>query len=269
MIRHRTLLGTSLLGTALLSAALLSITVFLIAPAAAETIEHRGVSFRIYRFDPATEDLELHLAGENKPGKFTEVAEKVRSDGKKLKFAMNSGIFEKNFIPTGLHISNGKTIVPLNREDFVKEQEGQFTPNFYLKPNGVFLFYESGSASIMETVSFAFTKTAKPDIAVQSGPLLVSQGEIHPALNKGSESTHYRNGVGVTKSGDVVFACSAIDPETGLTNLFTFADLFLNQLECPDALYLDGAISDIFIEGETDEIRNRNLFAGIFTITDK
>ena len=259
MVRHLTRMGS----------ALLSLVVSLATTASAETVEHRGVTFHVYRLDPATENLELYLAGEKVPGKFTEVAELLQAEGKKLKFAMNSGIFEKTFIPSGLHISEGNSIKDLNLKDFVKQNHSEFTPNFFLKPNGVFYYYKDGKAGIRETSEYLKATAATPWIATQSGPLLVQDGKIHSALGKNSESKHYRNGVGVTEDGNVLFACSEIDPEKGLTNLYNFGHMFREKLNCPNALYLDGAISDIYIAGETGEIRNRNLFAGIFTITEK
>lgn len=248
---------------------LLSLAVLFVTDAFSETVEHRGVTFWIYRFDPATENLELHLAGENKPGKFTAVAEAIRGEGKRLKFATNAGIFEGNFLPTGLHVSKGRKIIPLNTEEFVKVRDGQFTPNFYLKPNGVFYLLKDGKAGILETEEYQEAKIPAPRIATQSGPLLVRNGKIHPVLGENSESVRYRNGVGVTKNGDVIFASSVLDRERGMSNLYRFAEMFRDKLNCPDALYLDGDISYIFIDGVTPEIEDTNWFAGIFTITEK
>ncbi len=62
--------------------------------ASAEVVEHRGAKFHVYRLDPAKEKLELHLSGKKgEPNTFVKLAEKVKSQGRVLKFAMNSGIF--------------------------------------------------------------------------------------------------------------------------------------------------------------------------------
>ena len=259
MVRHLTLLGS----------ALLSLVVSLATTASAETVEHRGVTFHVYRLDPATENLELRLAGKNKPGKFTEIAEQVRAEGKQLKFAMNSGIFEGNFLPSGLHIADGKTVTKLNTKDFVKQSEGEFTPNFYLKPNGVFYFYKDGKAGIRETGEYLKAGMPTPWVATQSGPLLVRNGTIHPVLGENSESERYRNGVGVTKDGEVIFACSVLDRDKGMSNLYRTAEMFRDKLGCPDVLYLDGDISYAYIDGVTPPLEDTNWFAGIFTITEK
>ncbi|MDF1859215.1 MAG: phosphodiester glycosidase family protein [Verrucomicrobiales bacterium] len=246
-------------------------SVFLLSPALrAEVLEHEGTSYHLYRFNPSTENLELHLSGEkNKPNRFTELEEKMKAKGRRLKFAMNSGIFEGTFLPTGLHIAGGKTIVPLNTDDFVKEREGQFTPNFFLKPNGVFYLMKDGQAGILETSKYQQANIRpKPLLATQSGPLLVQDRKIHPVLTKDSTSIRYRNGVGVTTDGKIIFACSVLNRETGMSNLYNFAEMFRDKLNCPNALYLDGDISYIYIRDITPPLEDTNFFAGILAITE-
>ena len=51
-----------------------------------------------------------------------------------------------------------------------------------------------------------------------------------------------RHGVGARADGTVVFAMTR-DP----VNLYTFASLFRDVLRCPDALSLDGAISQFYV----------------------
>ena len=214
--------------------------------------------------------LELFLPEKKgEPNHFTHLEERLKKKGRRLKFAMNSGIYDQEFRPSGLHISAGKTITKLNTEDFVKEHEDQLTPNFFLKPNGVFYLMESGAAGILETERYQQVNLRpKPMIATQSGPLLVEDKEIHHALNKESTSVLYRNGVGVTSDGKVVFACSVISRETGKTNLFHFAEMFRDKLKCPNALYLDGVISDIYIRELMPAVRDRNVYAGILAISE-
>jgi len=230
---------------------------------------HRGIHFWFYEYDPAVEELSLHLTDKaGDPNTFPKVAEKVTAEGKKLLFATNSGIFEGDFRPTGLHVSDGKTITKLNLETFVKEREGQFTPNFFLKPNAVFAIDEAGQAVVLESKRFS-QSGIKPRIATQSGPLLVANGKIHPILTADSTSARLRNGVGVRKDGTVVFACSVMDQELGRSNLYTFAEFFRDVLHCPDTLYLDGDISYVYIDGKTGPLEKTNFFAGIFAITPR
>lgn len=248
--------------------AMLAVALFWSSSLPAETLDHKGTSYWVYRLQGLDDKLELHLsATEGEPNRFPDLAERVAAQGRRLTFALNSGIFEPSFLPTGLHISDGKTIVPLNLETFVKTSETDVTPNFFLKPNGVFFLRHDGRAAVVESTRYA-TLGEEPRIATQSGPLLVAGGQIHPAFNAESTSRRYRNGVGVTASGEVIFACSLLDPEIGLANLHSFATLFRDALGCPDALYLDGVISYIFIEGLTEPIRETNWFGGIFAITE-
>ncbi|MCG8603213.1 MAG: phosphodiester glycosidase family protein, partial [Verrucomicrobiales bacterium] len=226
--------------------------------------------YYVYRLKPEKEKLELFLSGKKgEPNLFTHLEERLNRKGRRLKFAMNSGIFEGTFLPTGLHIANGKTHVKLNSDNFVKERDGQLTPNFFLKPNGVFYLTESGIAGVLETSQFKKAAIQPgPMVATQSGPLLVERGKIHPVLTKDSTSERYRNGVGVTKSGKVVFVCSVLNRETGMSNLYNFAEMFRDKLDCPNALYLDGDISYIFIRGVTPELRDTNFFGGILAVTE-
>lgn len=249
---------------------LLLLALLLATPASAEKIEHRGVTFWVYRLDPKKTKLELHLSAERgEPNTFPDLSARVGKTGRRLVFATNSGIFEGNFLPTGLHIAEGKAIVKLNREDFVKEREGQFTPNFFLKPNGVFFIAKNGAAGVLETEKYRkATGSLDAVLATQSGPLLVENGRIHPVLTEDSTSVRFRNGVGVTKDGTVVFACSVLEVGVGESNLYRFGELFRDRLGCPDALYLDGDISYFYIRGETPPIERTNWFAGILAVTE-
>ena len=75
----------------------------------AETIEHKGATFWVYRLDLKKEKLELFLAEtKGKPQTFKDLEARLNKEGKQLKLALNSGIYEPTFLSTGLHISEGK-----------------------------------------------------------------------------------------------------------------------------------------------------------------
>jgi len=216
-----------------------------------ETVAHHGAEFWVLRVDPKVEKIELHLPEKTgEPNTFPKLAARLEAQGRRLRFAMNSGIFEGNFRPTGLHIAEGVTATALNLDNFVKTSEGELTPNFFLKPNGVFYLLPDGAAAIAESHRYA-SLGERPVLATQSGPLLVEKGKIHPVLQADSTSRRFRNGVGVTEAGGVVFVCSVADPGRGLSNLYHFAELFRDRLGCPDALYLDGDLSHIHLRGKT------------------
>ena len=164
-------------------------------------------------------------------GNFEALRAAVESGENRLLFAINSGIYAKDYTPLGLHVEDGKILEPLNR----KEGGG----NFFLKPNGVFFVHE-GKGAIRETERFHEAKLA-PSFAVQSGPMLALDGKPHPKFQPASDSVHIRNGVGVAPDGRIAFAISSKP-----VNLHTFASFFIEALECPDALYLDGTLSGMY-----------------------
>jgi uncharacterized protein YigE (DUF2233 family) len=155
-------------------------------------------------------------------------------------FMMNAGMFHSNYDAVGLLISNGQLISKLDTT--TKEMHG----NFYMYPNGVFYFNAKNKANVLTTEEFKSAKISKSDIlmATQSGPMLVIDSKIHPAFSPFSKNLNIRNGVGVTPEGKLIFAISESP-----VNFYDFALFFRDYLNCPDALYLDGAISDMYYEG--------------------
>ena len=151
-------------------------------------------------------------------------------EGGKLTFAMNAGMYHSDMAPVGLFIDNGGEKKPLNRDG----GDG----NFFLKPNGV--FYASGkTAGVMETSRFD-KLNVKVDVATQSGPMLVIDGQIHPRFSASGTSRKIRNGVGVRNANTIIFAISD-EPVT----FSEFAAMF-KQLGCANALFLDGSISSLY-----------------------
>lgn len=153
------------------------------------------------------------------------------------KFIMNAGMFHENYKPVGLLISQGKILSLL---------DSSITPNFgnfYMYPNGVFLMTKSFKPKVLITDIYKsyFANDSEILCATQSGPILVYNNQIHPAFSSSSTNKNIRNGVGVTKNGEIVFAISK-SPITFYDFSMAFRDLF----DCPNALYLDGAISELF-----------------------
>ena len=109
-----------------------------------------------------------------------------------------------------------------------------------MKPNGVFLISNQG-ASIVESSKFRATN-ASVKVATQSGPMLIQRGQIHPAFREGSANKYIRSGVGILSNQEIVFAISN-EP----VNFYDFAKLFQEHFGCHDALYLDGAISEMYL----------------------
>ncbi|MER9444265.1 phosphodiester glycosidase family protein [Mesorhizobium sp. M0340] len=74
--------------------------------------------------------------------------------------------------------------------------------------------------------------------ATQSGPMLVIDGRLHPRFEQNGTSRYIRNGVGVRDENTVVLAISRSEVSLG-----SFARLFRDALDCPSALFFDGAVS--------------------------
>ena len=165
---------------------------------------------------------------------------------------MNGGIFEPGGVPSGLLIQNGKVLNPVNRN----KGEG----NFFLQPNGIFLIGSTGAA-VIRTDEYPL-KDITIQQSVQSGPLLMRQGKVHPAFNANSTSRLHRNGVGVTRKGEVVFAMTDFHSPK-FPNLYEFAQLF-QTLGCDDALFLDGDLSQMC--SGTDLLKTSNNFGSIIAV---
>jgi uncharacterized protein YigE (DUF2233 family) len=131
--------------------------------------------------------------------------------------------------PVGLYIEN-RTILSA-----IVTREGP--GNFGLLPNGVFCI-EPARFTVIESRAFA---SAPLDCvhALQSGPMLVIDGDFHPRFLPDSDSRLIRNGVGVSPDGQRAVFVIANTP----VNFFEFARFFRDGLNLPQALYLDGSIS--------------------------
>ena len=204
------------------------------APAAsAFSVEHQGIGFDVYRLDKG-EEQSLGFFWKRADGtpysSIHTLREVLQAQGRELIFAVNGGIFSKQFTPLGLYIENGRRYYQLTR--------GDGGGNFFLLPNGVFYITEQG-ARVVETKDYQ--PAGRVINAIQSGPILATGGRLHPRFIKGYHSKHIRNGVGVDREGRVVFAISN-EP----VNFHDFGTLFKDKLLCPNALYLDGTISEMY-----------------------
>ncbi len=155
----------------------------------------------------------------------------IERSGKRLRFATNGGMYREDRSPAGLFIQNGRPLSRLNTADG--------PGNFHLKPNGVFLLRNDGSADVVTTEEFR--DTGSITFATQSGPMLLIGGATHPKFRQDSEWLNIRNGVGVRPDGAVVFSISQI-PVT----FHEFAAHF-REMGCTDALYLDGFVSRCYL----------------------
>ena len=173
----------------------------------------------------------------------------------------NGGMYTPSQDPEGLLICNSQIIEPIDTGKGPLNR----TLNFYMMPNGIF-YIEKNKANILETQDFKeklINNTIKPIYATQSGPLLLKDYKYHTDLNHNSKSKKIRSGVGVMENGNVVFIISK-----NSINFHDFTTVFKNILGCKDALFLDGAISLMYLKNSNpSEIGGG--FGTIISVTKK
>lgn len=197
---------------------------------AVREIEHAGVTFRVVSVDPTRVDLDLygHTPDGSDVHRFAELDAWLDSQGRRLIAVTNAGIFMEDLRPLGLCVERGRLVRDVNRADGYG--------NFYLKPNGIF-WLDAAGAHVAETAAYAPTGDVR--LATQSGPLVLSDGQLHPSLRADSPNVLVRSGVCVDARGRVHLAIS------DATRFYELATLFRDALGCDDGLYLDGAISQL------------------------
>jgi len=236
----------------------LAILVFLISAsmgqAACRQTNYNGNDYTICTFDTRKDKIALFNldAGGQPFGGFSNLQQTQAAQGQQLSFAMNAGMFGADLKPIGLYVENGKMLHRLNRRTG--------SGNFHLKPNGVF-YIAGGKAGVMDTDAYA-KSGIRPELATQSGPMLVINGAIHPKLSPNGTSAKIRNGVGVVDDHTVVFAIS-----DGFVTFYDFAALFLEQLNCKNALFLDGSVSSLYAPdvGRSDFLARLGPMLGVTT----
>ena len=202
--------------------------------------------------DIKKQDIQLYW--KNDTGEIFRNIQNLRSylekNKKKLVFAMNGGMFKPDNSPQGLFIQKRKTLSPLDTSSG--------SGNFYLKPNGVF-YITTGNVPVICTTA-DFKDDGKIKYATQSGPMLLINGQIHPAFKQGSANLNIRNGVGILPGNKVIFAMSKAP-----VNFYDFASYFKN-LGCVNALYLDGFVSRTYLP-EKNWIQTDGNFGVIIGVT--
>lgn len=222
------------------------------AQAGCRSLSYHDNAYTVCEFDTRKDKIALFNAdASGQPyGSIEALRQALAAKGQGLAFAMNAGMFGTDLKPIGLYVEGGKLLHKLNR--------ASGPGNFHLKPNGV--FYVAGAkAGVMETEAFA-KSGIKPDLATQSGPMLVVNGAIHPKLSPDGTSVKIRNGVGMADDHTVEFVIS-----DGFVTFYDFASLFLEQLNCKNALFLDGSVSSVYAPelGRSDFLSRLGPMVGV------
>ncbi|MBC7768583.1 MAG: phosphodiester glycosidase family protein [Phycisphaerales bacterium] len=198
-----------------------------------ETREFEGSRFIVCAYNPGRH--ELRLASRARDGGYLRGFEALQSelgrDARRVRFAMNAGMYNDSGAPIGLYVENGE------RQHVLRRTDGP--GNFHMKPNGVFWVGEDGAPHVDETDAYVEAGPS-PLWATQSGPMLLIGGELHPRFSHDGASRYLRNGVGVS-GGDAYFVISS-----GFVSFGRFARFFRDELGCTDALFLDGSVSSLW-----------------------
>ncbi|WP_246236361.1 phosphodiester glycosidase family protein [Flavobacterium ajazii] len=230
---------------------LLSIALVIVFISAGTYSENK---FLTYTVDCKKQDLKLYYKNE-KNQNFNSIGNLkfwLEEKNLKLEFAMNGGMYKKDFSPQGLYIENKRILSPL---DTLKGNG-----NFYLKPNGVFYLTTQNIPKICKTELFHNNQKIK--YATQSGPMLLVDGQIHPEFKERSPNLNIRNGVGILPNGKVVFVLSKEE-----VNFYDFASYF-KKLGCKNALYLDGFVSRAYLPSK-HWVQTDGNFGVLFAVTTK
>jgi uncharacterized protein YigE (DUF2233 family) len=204
------------------------------AAADCKTQTFEGDAFTVCAYRPVRDEIALVWAdGEGRAlGGFQALASSGLVDGARVRFAMNAGMFDATGAPIGLFVANGREEKALNR------QAGP--GNFHMQPNGVFYVDAERRPHVATTADYA-AGAVQPWLATQSGPMLVIAGKLNASFGQDGPSRYVRNGVGV-RDGIAYFAISETPVSFG-----KFARFFRDALKCDDALYLDGAVSSLWV----------------------
>jgi uncharacterized protein YigE (DUF2233 family) len=202
------------------------------AAAACDGRAFEGSAFTLCRYDRRRDEIAFFLDGRN--GRLRSLAALETELGpraNRLRFAMNAGMYDEAGAPIGLYVAEGRQRRAINRRPGAG--------NFHMLPNGVFTVAADGRVAIVPAARY--DPAARPLWATQSGPMLVIDGALHPAIQPNGPSLHIRNAVCVVDTNVAWFAISEEAVSFG-----RLARLLRDELGCPNALYLDGSVSSLW-----------------------
>lgn len=162
-------------------------------------------------------------------------------------FITTASIVDSNCLPIGLYVNNKKLFKNIETADG--------NGNFFLKPNGALLITEN---DVIVCQTSEIINHQNINYGIQSGPMLVIDGQIHPKFNPNSTNKHIRSAVGKykNKNGEdfIVFAISEEE-----VTFFEMAQFFIKQFNCSNALCIEseGSVMSIpYISNFSNENQN-------------
>ncbi len=222
-----------------------------------------GIPFDLFVADINVHEIRTHLKNPKSGKNYYNLQSLINSNefiNKKLLMATNAGMYTQTNEPQGLYIENFKKLKNIDTTDTDN------TLNFYLKPNGVF-YIDTNETLHISTTEIFYGKYYKPKIpvkyATQSGPMLVIDGEIHNEFTQGSSNKNIRSGVGIINDKKAVFIIS-----NDRINFYDFALLYKDIFNCKNALYLDGAISLMYLKDIAPQVTGGE-FGPLISVSEK
>jgi uncharacterized protein YigE (DUF2233 family) len=228
----------------MLTTTLLLLSVAVATPARTQTVRHLGDDYHVVWVDLRQADLTLLGQAPGDPHRFADLPDDVVA-------ATNASLFHTPDQPVGLWVQAGVEHQPLE----LRDGDG----NFFLKPNGLFHLSAQGP----DVTGASTPQRPGRSLAIQSGPLLLDDGVVHPRLDPSSRSKKLRNAVSACDVHTVALVLTA-QP----VRLHDLATLFRDALDCDDALYLDGSLSGLMGPGLPPPA-DRHDVAGFLVVTER
>lgn len=196
--------------------------------------DFEGSRFIVCAFDARRQDMRLYSQARSGGylRSFESLQRQLGRESQNVRFAMNAGMYSEGGGPIGLYVENGEEQKGISLTDG--------PGNFHLKPNGVFWQGGDGLLHIEASERYAL-ELREPRWATQSGPMLVIDGQMHPRFADNGVSRLVRNGVGLRDAHTAYFVISS-----GMVSFGRFARFFRDELQCRDALFLDGTVSSLW-----------------------
>ena len=221
----------------------------------------KGINYNVFIANTMSNEIKMYWQNKNKRN-YASIG-KLLDHLKEQKIAplmiTNAGMYSPTLQPQGLFIEQYELLKPLDL------RSPKTDANFYLKPNGVYFIDSLGVSHIKTSEDFqkiVESKNVVVKYATQSGPMLLTDGKIHPSFTRQSNNKKIRSGVGIINENLTVFAIS-IDE----TNFYDFALLFKDIFGCKDALFLDGAISKMYLDIAPKELGGK--FGALISVLPK
>lgn len=226
----------------------------------------KNAIYRFYIVNFETDVVRIHSNSEkNGAQTIPDVINQLKKKNIEAIMVTNGGMYTPSYAPQGLLVEKFKQIKQL--DTLLPPKNSNL--NFYLQPNGVF-YIDSAGFHISTTTNYKrkYEKSdVLPEFATQSGPMLIDNDKRNRNFKSGSTNLNIRNGVGIINSRKAVFIIS-----DSKVNFFEFSMVFQDIFNCKNALYLDGAISQMYIK---ENIKGAplteidGLFGPIISVTKK